>query len=96
VQAVFRAAVVDASDAPPQKLAEGLGRLLYLMHLGVILWWLLDKSPGQRATQGLLSLWRRLLPSATLALRLPMVRGAVQSADILFGEALLDGPEPEF
>jgi AcrR family transcriptional regulator len=96
VQAVFRAAVMEATDAPPQKLSEALGRLLYLMHLGVILWWLLDKSPGQRATQGLLSLWRRMLPSASLALRLPMVRGAVQSADILFGEALLDGPEPEF
>jgi AcrR family transcriptional regulator len=96
VQAVFRAAVVDASDAPPQKLAEALGRLLYLMHLGVILWWLLDKSPGQRATQGVLSLWKRVLPSAALALRLPVVRGAIQSADMLFGEALLDGLEPEF
>ena len=96
VQAVFRSAVIDASDAPTQKLAEALGRLLYLMHLGVILWWLLDKSPGQRATQGLLSLLKRMLPSATLALRLPLVRGAVQSANMLFGEALLDGLEPEF
>ena len=96
VQAIFRTAVIDANDAPSQKLAEALGRLLYLMHLGVILWWLLDKSPGQRATQGLLSLLKRMLPSATLALRLPLVRGAVQSADMLFGEALLDGLEPEF
>jgi AcrR family transcriptional regulator len=95
VQAIFRTAVIDANDAPSQKLAEALGRLLYLMHLGVILWWLLDKSPGQRATQGLLTLWRRMLPSATLALRLPVVRGAVQTADMLFGEALLDGLEPE-
>jgi AcrR family transcriptional regulator len=96
VQAIFRTAVLDASDAPPQKLAEALGRLLYLMHLGVILWWLLDKSPGQRATHGLLSLWRRLLPSADLILRLPAIRAAIQSADRLFQEALLDGPEPEF
>jgi AcrR family transcriptional regulator len=95
VQAIFRTAVIDADDAPPQKLAEALGRLLYVIHLGVILWWLLDKSPRQRATRGLLSLWRRMLPSATLALRLPVVRGAVQSADMLFAEALLDGLEPE-
>jgi AcrR family transcriptional regulator len=95
VQAIFRTAVIDADDAPPQKLAEALGRLLYVIHLGVILWWLLDKSPRQRATRGLLSLWRRMLPSATLALRLPVVRGAVQSADRLFAEALLDGLEPE-
>ena len=79
VQAVFRSAVVDASDAPTEKLAEALGRL-----------------PGQRATQGLLSLLKRMLPSATLALRLPLVRGTVQSANMLFGEALLDGLEPEF
>jgi len=95
VQAVFRATVVDASDAPAQKLADALGRLLYLIHLGVILWWLLDNSPGQRATKGLLSLWRRMLPSAALTLRWRVVRGAVQSADMLFGEALLDGLEPE-
>jgi AcrR family transcriptional regulator len=96
VQAIFRAAVVDASDAPTSKLAEALGRLLYLIHLGVILWWLLDKSPGQRATRGLLSLWRKMLPSATLAMRLPIMRAAILSADMLFGEALLDGLEPEF
>lgn len=96
VQAVFRAAVGDASDAPTPKLADALGRLLNLIHLGVILWWLLDKSPGQRATQGLLSLWRKMLPPATLAMRVPMVRGAIQSADMLFREALLDGLEPEF
>jgi AcrR family transcriptional regulator len=94
VQAIFQAAVVEASDAPPQKLAESLGRLLYLMHLGVILWWLLDRSRQQRATAGLLSLWKRMLPSATLVLRLPLVRGAIQSADMLFREALLDAPEP--
>jgi len=28
-------------------------------------------------------------------MRLPMVRGAIQSADVLFGDALLDGLEPE-
>jgi AcrR family transcriptional regulator len=94
VQAIFQGAVVEANDAPPQKIAEALARLLYLVHLGVILWWLLDKSPGQRATDGLLSLWRRMLPSVTLVLRLPLVRGAVHSADMLFREALLDGLEP--
>ena len=96
VQAIFERAVAGATDAPAPKLADALGRLLYLVHLGVILWWLLDKSAGQRATHGLLALWRRMLPSVSLALRLSLVRGAVQSADMLFREALLDGPEPEF
>jgi AcrR family transcriptional regulator len=96
VLTIFQQAVSGATDAPAPKLAEPLGRLFYLLHLGVILWWLLDKSRGQRATRGLLSLWKQMLPSASLALRLPLIRGAVQSADMLFKEALLDGPGPEF
>ena len=90
VQAVFRGAVVDATDAPQQTLAEAVGRLLYLLHLAVLLWWLLDKSKGQRATHALVSLFRQVLPSAALTLRLPPVRRFVQSADQLFQEALLE------
>lgn len=92
VQAVFENAVTDATDAP-RKSAEATGRLLYLLHLAVILWWLLDRTPGQRATSALVALFRQVLPSAALALRLPPVRGFVQSADTLFREALLDVPE---
>jgi AcrR family transcriptional regulator len=89
VQAVFRIAVTEAKDAPSPTLAEALGRLLYLAHLGVILWWLLDRSPRQRATRALVGLFRRALPSAALALRLPAVRGFVTTADALFEEGLL-------
>jgi AcrR family transcriptional regulator len=93
VQAVFESAVVGSTDAPTRTLAEAIGRLLYLLHLAVILWWLLDKSPGQRATHALVALFRQVLPSAALTLRLPPVRRFVQSADALFREALLDSPE---
>src|SRR5262245_62018809 len=50
VQSVFHDAVHGASDAPGAEDAAALGRLLYVLHLVVILWWLLDKSAGQRAT----------------------------------------------
>ena len=93
VQAVFQDAIVDATDAPSRSLSMAVGRLLYLLHLAVILWWLLDKSPGQRATHALVSLFRQLLPSAALTLRLPPVRGFVMSADRLFREALLDSSD---
>jgi AcrR family transcriptional regulator len=89
VQGVFADAVAGASDAPAPKLAAALGRLLYLLHLAVILWWLLDRSPRQRATSGLVALLRRILPSATLVLQLPAVRGFVTNADALFEEGLL-------
>ena len=66
VQQVFEEAVVGSSDAPKKPLAEALGRLLYLVHLGVLLWWLLDTSLKQRATTALIALTQQLLPSAAL------------------------------
>jgi AcrR family transcriptional regulator len=90
VQAVFLEAVSGATDAPAGALGQALARLLYLAHLAVILWWLLDRSPRQRATQSLLSLLGQVLPSAALTLRLPPVRRFMQSADVLVGEALFN------
>ena len=92
VQQVFEQAVVESSDAPKQPLAAALGRLLYLIHLAVLLWWLLDKSSNQRATSALMPLTRQLLPSAALALRVPPVRRFVISVDELVREALFGTP----
>ena len=92
VQAVFVDAVSGATDPPASTLVEPLARLLYLAHLGVILWWLLDRSPGQRATKALLSVIAQVLPSAAMTLRLPPIRRFVQSADVLVREALFDHP----
>ena len=94
VQRVFEAAVTGARDAPPQPLAESLGRLLYMIHLSVLLWWLLDKSAHQRATASLVSLTQQLLPSAALALRVPPVRRFVIAVDALIRDALFQ-PEVE-
>jgi len=88
VQHVFEAAVVGASDAPKQPLSDALGRLLYLVHLAVLLWWLLDKSSNQRATAALVSLTQQILPSAALTLRVPPVRRFVVSIDGLVRDAL--------
>lgn len=92
-QGVFETAVAGASDAPKPGLATALGRLLYLSHLGVILWWLLDRSRDQRATSGLIGLTRGILPAAALALRLPLLRRSIETADVLFAEALLGKPK---
>ncbi len=88
VQQVFEEAVAGSSDAPRQPLAGALGRLLYLVHLAVLLWWLLDKSSNQRATAALVSLTAQLLPSAALSLRVPPVRRFVIAVDELVREAL--------
>jgi AcrR family transcriptional regulator len=92
VQRVFEDAVAGSTDAPKPSLAEALGRLLYLVHLAVLLWWLLDKSSKQRATVALVSLIRQLLPSAALTLRVAPVRRFVIAVDELIREALFGSP----
>jgi AcrR family transcriptional regulator len=94
VQRVFEEAVTKATDAPKAPLGEALGRLLYLVHLSVLLWWLLDKSRNQRATTALVALTRQLLPSASLAMRFPPVRRFVLAVDELIREALFGSALP--
>jgi len=89
VQDVFELAVSGATDSPGAPLAPALGRLLYLVHLAVLLWWLLDRSGNQRATSALVGLARQILPSAALTLRLSPVRRLLLSGDALFREAML-------
>jgi AcrR family transcriptional regulator len=95
VQRVFEEAVVGSADAPTRPLAEAIGRLLYLVHLAVLLWWLLDKSSKQRATTALVSLFQQVLPSAAMTLRLPPVRRFVISSDELLREALFSDVSEE-
>lgn len=90
VQEVFERALLEASDAPKPPLADALGRVLYLAHLGVLLWWLLDRSPKQRATSALVSLAEQILPAASVALRLPALRRFVVSLDELMREGLVE------
>ena len=92
VQQVFERVVSGASDAPGPAQAAALGRLLYLVHLMVLLWWLLDKSANQRSTVQLVALIRQLLPTASLSLRLPSIRRFIVALDQLIREALLADP----
>jgi AcrR family transcriptional regulator len=92
VQNVFEEAVTGSSDAPKAPLAEALGRLLYLVHLAVLLWWLLDKSPKQGATAALVGLTTQLLPSVALTLRLPPIRRFLLAMDELIREGLFGSP----
>lgn len=92
VQGAFEEAVLGSTDAPGPAVAAAMGRLLYLVHLAVLLWWLLDKSPKQRATAALVLLTQQILPSLALSIRLPPVRRFVLSSDELVREALFGNP----
>lgn len=89
VQRVFVEAVTGAREKLGPKEAESLGRILYVVHLAVILWWLLDRSPRQRATDQLLSLLRKLGAVAALAIKLPGSRRVIRSLDAAITDGLL-------
>lgn len=89
VQKGFRDAVLKARDSPPAKIAEALARLLYFAHLLVLLFWLMDRSPNQRATDALVAMIRRAAHPVALSLRLPRARRWLRSADSLVSDALL-------
>lgn len=88
VQEAFAYAVEGAADAPGAPSPAALGRLLYLAHLLILLWWLLDRSRGQRATLGALSLLERALPLLAAALRVPGAAALVERADALVRDGL--------
>ena len=75
--ALFRA-VLDGSDL---KLAPALRRelpeLLWLMHMGVVLFWVHDTSPGQARTRALVQRAVPLVDKLARMTRLPVVRGVV-------------------
>lgn len=89
VQQVFLDAVTGAKERMPPRVSESLGRILYVIHLTVILWWLLDRSPRQRSTERLLSLLTRLGRAAALAIKLPGAKGVIRSIDTMILEGLL-------
>ena len=71
------ARAVEGSDLKvPKDLAPHLPRLLWLYHMGLIYFWIVDTSPGQRRTQklldGTLDLIMQLLRLASLPLMGPV------------------------
>jgi hypothetical protein len=64
--------------------------MLYLAHLGVLLWWLFDKSPQQQATTGLVERIGQMLPAIVMLLDLPGGRSTLAALDTLLRQALLD------
>jgi AcrR family transcriptional regulator len=70
---VFALVVAGATDAPRPRHAPDLARVLYVAHLGLLLFWLHDRTPGERATDELLAFARDTLGLARPLLALPPV-----------------------
>jgi AcrR family transcriptional regulator len=68
----FEDAVRGASDAPPD--AEAVAEAAYLGHLALLFFWVVDLSPGQRATERLFREVEALAPWLAMGLKLPFAR----------------------
>lgn len=88
VQSVFEQAVSGSRNPPAEKLTAALGNLLYVGQLGAILWWLLDRSPDQQATNGLIRLTSSVGALAAAALWLPGANAPLLSMDRLIRQGL--------
>ena len=63
--------VSEARDAPPAGQVDDLALLLYSAHFGVLLFWLYDRTSGQRATAELLDFLRDVIRMGHWAAALP-------------------------
>jgi AcrR family transcriptional regulator len=66
----FEAAVADSGVKLPKDIAPYLARLLWMYQMGLILFWVYDRSPGQRRTK---ALFEQTLKMVLLALRLASI-----------------------
>jgi hypothetical protein len=87
---IYREVVAGATPAVPAKLAPVLPDLLWLAHLSVTLYWVIDTSPDQERTRQLIDRSVAMLASAVKLARLPGANTLVQQVG-----SLLDVVVPE-
>lgn len=89
--ALFAGVVEGSSERIPEDLRADLPRLLWLMHMGVVLFWLHDRSGGHRRTlkliDGLCGLSSAALTLASLPFAGPLRRQALAVLHDAWGSA---------
>jgi AcrR family transcriptional regulator len=75
--ALMRRAVEGSDLKVAPALREELPDLLWLLHMGVVLFWVYDDSPGQRRTRTLVAGLVPIVDRSIRLTRLPLVRGLV-------------------
>ncbi|WP_323960181.1 TetR family transcriptional regulator [Arthrobacter sp. JZ12] len=75
--ALFNHAVTTARPQPPMAIRADLPELLWLVYMGVTLFWVYDKSPGQQRTRRLIDNAAPLIAKLVILSRLPVVRKIV-------------------
>ena len=81
---IFGRLIAGATDLPRATPAEALAPLLYGVHLLLVLFWLQDPTPDQKATASLVALFEEFLGALRFVVRIRGVRNVIQRlSDIL-------------
>ncbi|MFL6023845.1 MAG: TetR family transcriptional regulator [Marmoricola sp.] len=87
-QAIYREVVAGAVPKVPEKVRAMLPDLLWLCHLGVTLFWVTDRSPGQERTRRLVEATAPLIAPMMRVARLPWGGAVVEQVRSALGVAL--------
>ena len=88
--ALFRQAVTVSRPQPPLAIRDDLPELLWLVHMGITLFWIYDRSPGQTRSRRLAHSVAPLTAKLVILSRLPVVRNIVEDVVHLFQGARRD------
>jgi len=72
---IFRRVVEESSTPVPEKLRGKLPEILWLFKMGIILYWIYDKSPDQRKTFRFIEESSALIAKLVALSRLPGIQG---------------------
>lgn len=89
--ALFRQAVATARPQPPLAIRDDLPELLWLVYMGITLFWVYDNSPGQRRSHRLAANLAPLVAKLVILSRLPVVRNIVEDVVHLLHGVRRDG-----
>lgn len=89
VESLFYRAISESQKPPSEELLGPLSRLIYFFHLAVLLFWLLDRSDEQKATDRLVKNVGGLMTPLSFLIKFPGAKKALIEFDDSFSEALL-------
>ena len=86
----FLKAIEDSSNKPKGNAVKELARIFYVIHLGILLFWLLDKSSKQFVTKQMMKIFSSLLAIVSLSLKFSKSRKLISRIHLLVTKGLYD------
>ncbi len=88
VEGSFFIAINESKSKFKEEFSKDLASLVYMVHLGILLFWLLDKTKDNNATEKLILFTERLLKPFSLGLRIGPTKKAVTQISKIINDGL--------